>query len=77
MPRALIELGKPFDLPELVRAADLGANVLAELAANGVPTFVAGETYALDGTIYERRVGFIQDPEGNVIEYAEPLQIRS
>ena len=35
MPRALIELGMAFDLPELVRAADHGANVLAELAATG------------------------------------------
>ena len=36
MPRALIELGAAFDLPELVRAADHGANVLAELAATGI-----------------------------------------
>lgn len=50
--------------------------MLAALEEKGVPTFVTGETYALDGTPYERRVGFIQDPEGNVIEFAEPLRIR-
>ncbi|MGF1543190.1 MAG: VOC family protein [Parvularculaceae bacterium] len=55
--------------------ADVDA-VLNRLAANGVPTFVSAETYALDGTRYERRVGFIQDPEGNVIEFAEPLRQR-
>ncbi|MEM9898847.1 MAG: VOC family protein, partial [Pseudomonadota bacterium] len=44
--------------------------MLATLAARGVPTFVKGETYPLEGTVYERRVGFIQDPEGNVIEFA-------
>ena len=47
---------------------------LASLEAKGVPTFVTAETYALDGTSYERRVAFIQDPEGNVIEFAEPLR---
>ena len=36
MPRALIELGTAFDLPDLVRAADHGADVLAELAATGL-----------------------------------------
>jgi catechol 2,3-dioxygenase-like lactoylglutathione lyase family enzyme len=50
---------------------------LTELAEKGAPTFVRAETYALDGTPYERRVGFIQDPEGNVIEFAEPLRQRS
>lgn len=50
---------------------------LAELEAKGVPTFVKAETYALDGTEYERRVGFVQDPEGNVLEFAEPLRRRS
>ncbi len=48
----------------------------ARLEKKGVPVFVTAETYALDGTPYERRVGFIQDPEGNVIEFAEPLRIR-
>ncbi|MEO1657312.1 MAG: VOC family protein [Pseudomonadota bacterium] len=51
--------------------------ILADLEARGVPTFVRGETYALDGTPYERRVGFIQDLEGNVIEFAEPLRQRA
>ena len=50
---------------------------LTRLEAKGVPVFVAAETYSLDGTPYERRVGFIQDPEGNVIEFAEPLSMRT
>lgn len=33
MPRALIELGMAFNLPDLVRAADYSTNVLAELVA--------------------------------------------
>ncbi|MEO1241665.1 MAG: VOC family protein [Pseudomonadota bacterium] len=49
---------------------------LARLEEKGVPVFVTAETYALDETPYERRVGFIQDPEGNVIEFAESLRIR-
>jgi len=49
---------------------------LKALAASGVPTFVTAETYPLDGTVYQRRVGFVQDPEGNVIEFAEPLVVR-
>ena len=56
--------------------ADVDA-MLSHLEASGVPTFVSAETYALDGTPYERRVGFIQDPEGNVIEFAEPLRQRA
>ena len=55
---------------------DVGA-VLSGLEAEGVPTFVRAETYALDGTDYERRVGSIQDPEGNVLEFAEPLRHRA
>lgn len=51
--------------------------VLDELRERGVPTFVRGETYPLDGTPFERRVGFIMDPEGNVIEFAEPLRLRA
>lgn len=51
--------------------------MLVSLEAKGVPVFVTAETYALDGTPYERRVGFIQDPEGNVIEFAEPLRMRT
>ncbi len=49
---------------------------LDRLAADGVETFVAAATYDLDGTPYERRVGFVQDPEGNVIEFAGPLRRR-
>ncbi|MEM9062204.1 MAG: VOC family protein [Pseudomonadota bacterium] len=47
---------------------------LQRLEARGARIFVAGETYPLDGTDFERRVGFIQDPEGNVIEFGEPLR---
>jgi catechol 2,3-dioxygenase-like lactoylglutathione lyase family enzyme len=50
---------------------------MAELQAKGVPAFVKAETYPLDGTRYERRVAFIKDPDGNVIEFAEPLNTRS
>lgn len=55
--------------------ADVDA-ALAELRARGVRTFVPARTYPLDGTPFSRRVGFIMDPEGNVIEFAEPLQTR-
>ncbi|WP_376100708.1 VOC family protein (plasmid) [Roseomonas sp. CCTCC AB2023176] len=48
--------------------------VLAGLAAEGVPTFVRAETYDLDGTPFRRRVGFVKDMEGNVLEFGEPLQ---
>jgi catechol 2,3-dioxygenase-like lactoylglutathione lyase family enzyme len=51
--------------------------MLASLAAKDVPTFVRAETYPLDGTSYERRVGFIKDNDGNVIEFAEPLRKRT
>ncbi|BDG74410.1 VOC family protein [Roseomonas fluvialis] len=47
--------------------------VLAGLAAEGVPTFVRAETYDLDGTPFRRRVGFVKDLEGNVLEFGEPL----
>jgi catechol 2,3-dioxygenase-like lactoylglutathione lyase family enzyme len=46
---------------------------LAGLASQGVPTFVQAETYDFDGTPFRRRVGFVKDPEGNVIEFGEPL----
>ncbi len=49
---------------------------MAALADRGAPAFVKAETYPLDGTIYERRVAFITDPEGNVIEFGEPLRKR-
>lgn len=48
--------------------------VLDGLAAEGVPTFVAAETYDLDGTPFQRRVGFVKDMEGNVLEFGEPLR---
>lgn len=49
---------------------------MATLAARGVPAFVKAETYPLDGTTFERRVAFISDPEGNVIEFGETLRKR-
>lgn len=48
--------------------------VLDGLAAEGVPTFVRAETYDLDGTPFRRRVGFVKDLEGNVLEFGEQLQ---
>jgi len=39
-----------------------------------VTAFVTAETYPLDGTEFERRVAFIHDPEGNVVEFGEPLR---
>ncbi len=47
---------------------------LERLEARDAKVFVAAETYPLDGTAYERRVGFVQDPEGNVVEFGEPLR---
>jgi catechol 2,3-dioxygenase-like lactoylglutathione lyase family enzyme len=47
--------------------------VLDGLATEGVPTFVRAETYDLDGTPFRRRVGFVKDMEGNVLEFGEPL----
>jgi catechol 2,3-dioxygenase-like lactoylglutathione lyase family enzyme len=48
--------------------------VLDGLATADVPTFVRAETYDLDGTPYRRRVGFVKDMEGNVLEVGEPLR---
>ncbi len=50
---------------------------MAELERRGVKAFVKAETYPLDGTEINRRVGFVQDPEGNVIEFGEPLRVRT
>lgn len=44
---------------------------MAELRRRGVPVFVPAEDYPVGA---ERRVAFIQDPEGNVIEFAGPLR---
>jgi hypothetical protein len=41
-----------------------------------VPAFVKAETYPLDGTDFMRRVAFVKDPEGNVVEFGEPLRTR-
>jgi len=48
--------------------------MLDGLAAEGVPTFVRAETYDLDGTPFQRRVGFVKDMEDNVLEFGEPLR---
>ncbi len=58
-------------------ATDSVDTTMAALAARGVPAFVKAETYPLDGTVFERRVAFINDPEGNVIEFGEPLRRRT
>ncbi len=47
---------------------------MAALEARGAEVFVQAETYPLGGTEFERRVAFINDPEGNVIEFGEPLR---
>ncbi|MEM9369352.1 MAG: VOC family protein [Planctomycetota bacterium] len=54
-------------------ATDSVDATLKRLEARGAKAFVAADTYPLDGTEYERRVGFVQDPEGNVVEFGEPL----
>ncbi|MEM7508099.1 MAG: VOC family protein [Pseudomonadota bacterium] len=46
---------------------------MALLRARGVEPFLQAETFPLDGTDYERRIAFVQDPEGNVVEFGEPL----
>ncbi len=51
------------------RVADVDAAV-AELRARGVAVFVEAEDYPVGA---QRRVAFIKDPEGNVIEFAGPL----
>jgi len=61
----------------LCLATDSVDNTMAALEARGVPAFVKAETYPLDGTLFERRVAFINDPEGNVIEFGEPLRKRA
>lgn len=55
-------------------ATDSVDDTMTALEARGVTAFVKAETYALDGTDFERRVAFINDPEGNVIEFGEPLK---
>lgn len=58
-------------------ATDSVDRTMAALAARGVAAFVKAETYPLDGTVFERRVAFINDPEGNVIEFGESLRERA
>lgn len=45
---------------------------MKQLNDKGIETFVKAETYPLD--TYERRVAFIKDLNGNVIEFAGPLK---
>lgn len=54
-------------------ATDDVDRTMAALEARGVSVLVQAETYPLDGTIFSRRVAFVTDPEGNVIEFGEPL----
>jgi len=57
-------------------ATDNADRTMQALESRGIQAFVEAQTYPLDGTVYERRVAFINDPEGNVIEFGEPLRIR-
>jgi catechol 2,3-dioxygenase-like lactoylglutathione lyase family enzyme len=50
--------------------------VMRDLKEMGISVFVEAQTYPLDGTVFERRVAFIKDPEGNVIEFGGPLVAR-
>ena len=45
--------------------------VLAELEQRGVPPFIPAQTYPLSN--YWRRISFVLDNNGNLIELAEPL----
>jgi len=55
-------------------ATDNVDKTMQALKGKGIEAFVKAETYPLDGTVYERRVAFINDLEGNVIEFGEPLR---
>ena len=55
-------------------ATDSVDQTMAALEARGAEVFVQAETYPLGGTEFVRRVAFINDPEGNVIEFGEPLR---
>ena len=57
-------------------ATDSVDTTMAKLEQRGVKAFVNAETYPLDGTKFIRRVGFVQDPEGNVVEFGEPLRVK-
>ena len=76
-PDPAADFAEHFDRPGYghlcFRVDDVDAAMVA-LAARGVPAFAAAATYPLDGTPYERRVAFVQDPEGNVVEFAGPLR---
>lgn len=50
---------------------------IAEAEAKGARILSRGKTYDLEGTPYGRRVGFIVDPEGNVIEFGEALFLKA
>ena len=55
-------------------ATDNVDDTMAALQARGVTAFVKAETYPLDDTEFERRVAFINDPEGQVVEFGDPLR---
>jgi catechol 2,3-dioxygenase-like lactoylglutathione lyase family enzyme len=55
------------------RVSDVDA-VMAEMTRQGVTAFFPATDFPVGA---ERRVSFIQDPEGNVIEFAGPLVGRS
>ncbi len=57
-------------------ATDSVDTTMAMLEQRGVEAFVNAETYPLDGTEFIRRVAFVQDPEGNVVEFGEPLRVK-
>lgn len=45
---------------------------MQQLNEKGIETFVKAETYPLD--FYSRRVAFIKDLNGNIIEFASPIE---
>ena len=48
---------------------------MKQLNDKGIETFVKAETYSLDH--YKRRVAFIKDLNGNVIEFAGPMNVKN
>ncbi|WP_250126476.1 hypothetical protein [Chroococcidiopsis sp. CCMEE 29] len=62
----LAQINKSKTLPRV----DSVDAVMAELTRRGIDAFVPAASYENVG----RRVSFIQDPEGNVIEFAQDLE---
>ena len=83
-----VELASGISGPRTPRAADFGNafqmrgyqhicfrvssvdEAMAEMTRLGVPTFFPPTDFPVGA---ERRIAFVQDPEGNVIEFAGPL----